>query len=196
MLMPNQQERATSPIGPQQVGGPAMGAGLAPWLRQSNLQLAPMQQQGPRLGEGQQAKLAQQAALANQIRQAPLPPPKPGSATIPGGDINAIGGGAGDDPGYGMTTDEWRTASGAAGGTAPNANDPYNFGPDYSAFYDRAHGAGSYDSEAKRYAALDASGGLGDYEKLYGEFPESDPAAMEAWFRRAGSGGAQTAGQQ
>lgn len=60
---------------------------------------------------------------------------------------------------------------------------------DTKAEYDAIYGAGAYDAEAKRYAELDASGQLGSYESLYGEYPESNP---EQWFADAWAGGQAT----
>lgn len=48
-------------------------------------------------------------------------------------------------------------------------------------------------TDANRYAALDAANQLGDYESLYGEYPEADPWA---WFTQAQAGGDATQAQQ
>ena len=184
--MPPPGLRATTMNGPQQVGGGPQQVGgpqqlgtygnPAPWLHQQTGNLPPLRP-GPQLGAGQQQVIAQQQQLAQQLRdqgaqaaaqrheQASVQPTAP--ALTP------------DQQAAGMT----------------NAEDPYNFGPDYSDFYEKAHGAGSYGAEAKRFADLDKSNQLGSYESQYGEFPE-DPAEMEQWFRRAGEGGARTAGMQ
>ena len=68
-------------------------------------------------------------------------------------------------------------------------------GPDFSEGYDAHYGSGAYSAEAKRYMELDAANQLGDYERLYGEFPE-DPAAQEEWFRKAQAGGTAAAAAQ
>jgi hypothetical protein len=193
------------------MGGFAGTQGLAPWLTQGSAAFSPMGRSSLQLGSGQAAKLAQQRALADQLRAAPVqdydlwknpkgsfgdipdyeapektyaPPEQEG---VPSSSPDAL------DPGY---QDQQFGAHMDYSGDVPtviqgpqNKSDPYNFGPDYSDFYNKAHGAGSYDSEAARYAGLDKEDQLGDYEQLYGEFPEADPTAMEDWFRRAGTGG-------
>ena len=55
------------------------------------------------------------------------------------------------------------------------------------------HGAGSYDAEKTRFAQLDATNALGEYESIYGEYPEANP---DAWFANAWKGGGELAEAQ
>jgi hypothetical protein len=208
------------------MGGFGGAEGLAPWLRQGTAGFSPLQL-GPQLGSSQAAKLAEQRALADQLRASSAntianrkaAAGKPFSETYPTG-APAAPAGAEEPRTYAPPTQEGVPSSSPDAldpgyqdqqfgghmdysGEVPtfiqgpvNQADPYGFGPDYSDFYNKAHGAGSYDSEAARYAALDKANQLGDYEALFGEFPEDDPAAMENWFRAAGTEGTRVAGQQ
>lgn len=65
----------------------------------------------------------------------------------------------------------------------------------YGEYYDAIHGAGALESEAQRYAQLEASNQLGGAEDLYGEFPD-DWASQIAWFERAAEHGSATAIEQ
>lgn len=108
----------------------------------------------------------------------------------PGHQIYDFGGGQFYDP----TQSRMYTQAEIDGAATVPTEDPNAISGDVSDWYN-ASGRGDFATEASRYASLDATNQLGEYETLYGEFPD-DSAAIEEWFRKAIEGGNRTRTEQ